>query len=87
MEKDIQDFKDEFNKKYPNVKIDVKISGDKKKYMVEWYKNNKDKHLTNLKEKKKCECGDLVSYSNRVRHLKTSKHLKRSSLVNTENKN
>jgi hypothetical protein len=55
--------------------------------MVEWYKNNKDKHLTNLKEKKKCECGELVSYSNRVRHLKTSKHLKKSLVVNTENKN
>ena len=52
---------------------------------LKWYKNNKDKHLNNLKEKKKCECGDLVSYSNRVRHLKTSKHLKRSSIVNTEN--
>ena len=87
MEKVIKDFKDEFSKNYPDVKIDVKISGDKKKYMVEWYKNNKDKHLTNLKEKKKCECGDLVSYSNIVRHLKTSKHLKRASLVNTENKN
>jgi hypothetical protein len=85
MEKEINDFREEFYKKFPNVKIDFKIVEDKKKYMVEWYKANKDKHLSKLREKNKCECGDMVSYSNKVRHLKTSKHLKRFSLVNKEN--
>ena len=45
--------------------------------MVNWYKKNKEKHLEKLKNKSKCECGDLVSYGNRIRHLTTPKHTKR----------
>ncbi len=85
MQQELTKFMEEFNKKFPSVKIDVKIVGDKKKYMIEWYKLNKDKHLNKLKEKNICECGDMVSYSNRVRHIKTSKHLKRLSLNNNQN--
>ena len=50
---------------------------DNKKYMVEWYKKNKVKHLDKLKNKSECECGEMVSYGNRIRHKTTSKHIKK----------
>jgi pyruvate-formate lyase-activating enzyme len=50
---------------------------EKKSYMVEWYKKNKEKHLEKLKNKSVCECGEYVSYGNRVRHNDTSKHIKK----------
>ena len=45
--------------------------------MVEWYKKNKVKHLDKLKNKSECECGEMVSYGNRIRHKTTSKHIKK----------
>ena len=61
-----------------SIKKPLEISNnDKKSYMVEWYKKNKDKHLEKLKNKSACECGEMVSYGNRIRHKETPKHKKK----------
>ena len=53
-------------------------------YQKEYYKKNKDKLLTKLKEKSKCEiCGGSFSYVSKNRHIKTNKHLSASIPYNS----
>ena len=39
------------------------------------YNKNKNKLLSNMKEKINCKCGITISKINLYRHLKTKKHL------------
>jgi hypothetical protein len=51
-------------------------------YQKEYYKKNKDKLLTKLKEKTKCElCGGSYSYVSKNRHNNSEKHKKKINLL------
>lgn len=49
-----------------------------------YYKNNRDRIIEKQKNKINCECGKSYTYVNKLRHLKTSKHLKFINNVQNE---
>lgn len=46
----------------------------KKIYNTEYYKKNKDKYYKTMEQKTLCQCGSIVRYGNRSKHIKTLKH-------------
>ena len=59
-----KEYKKEYNKT-DNVK-------DKNK---EYYETNKEEILEKLSKKNTCECGSIIRYDGKARHLKTQKHI------------
>lgn len=43
-------------------------------YHQQWYKANKEKHLTYMKEKVHCDCGTSVARCQYARHTRSKKH-------------
>ena len=72
---DIRSFRsEEYTKEYEkeeNQKYRENNSEKIKEYQKEYYENNSEK----LNEKCSCDCGGKFTYKNKLRHLKTNKHL------------
>ncbi len=63
--------------------INNNINLTKSEYNKEWYKENKDKHLTKLKEKIDCNiCGIKIIKSSQYRHNISKKHINNISIYN-----
>jgi hypothetical protein len=56
-----------------------------KKYMKEYYLNNKEKHLKYMMEKVKCDCGDDISRCYLSKHKRTKIHKKKLEEKNSNN--
>lgn len=57
---------------------------ESKKWKKDWYEKNKERMLKEQAEKIVCECGSIISIGNKLRHLKTKKHLNYLNSINTE---
>ena len=72
----------EINKAYrENNKDKIKEYGkeyyeNNKDYYKEYYQDNKNKITEFKNEKFECECGGKYTYSNKLQHFKTNKHIK-----------
>ncbi len=59
---------------------------DKKEYNKNWYEQNKEKHLSNSKEKIKCDiCNCMVTKGQISTHNKTKKHLTNTEKIELYN--
>lgn len=80
-----QEAKDAWWKKNPEYMVQYRENNTEKikEYNDNYYRLNREKILTNWRQKVKCECGCVVNKSCLIRHKKTNRHKKNMENITT----